>query len=135
MDEPKQDGLDPAIEARVDDWLGRMSLEEKVAQMHGTELFPSDLIYPTADNERLGVPGFRMVDGPRGVAVGQTTTFPVGMARGATWDPELEYRVGEAMGAEARARGANVLLAPTINILRHPAWGALRRPTARTCTT
>ncbi|MCA9627763.1 MAG: glycoside hydrolase family 3 protein, partial [Myxococcales bacterium] len=123
VDEPKQDGLDPAIEARVDDWLGRMSLEEKVAQMHGTELFPSDLIYPTADNERLGVPGFRMVDGPRGVAVGQTTTFPVGMARGATWDPELEYRVGEAMGAEARARGANVLLAPTINILRHPAWG------------
>lgn len=107
----------------MDDWLGQMSLEEKSAQMHGTELFPADRIYPTPDNERLGIPGFRMVDGPRGVAVGQTTTFPVGMARGATWDPELEREIGRAMGLEARARGANVLLAPTINILRHPAWG------------
>lgn len=123
VNEPDDSGLDPAIEARVDEWLGQMTLEEKVAQMHGTELLPADLIYPTPDNERLGIPGFRMVDGPRGVAVGQTTTFPVGMARGATWDPELEYQVGEAMGAETAARGANVLLAPTINILRHPAWG------------
>ncbi|MGE0320843.1 MAG: beta-glucosidase [Polyangiaceae bacterium] len=123
VDKPDNTGLDPAIESQVDDWLGQMTLEEKVAQMHGTELLPADRIYPTADNERLGIPGFRMVDGPRGVAVGQTTTFPVGMARGATWDIELEYRVGEAMGAETAARGANVLLAPTINILRHPAWG------------
>ncbi|MCA9639734.1 MAG: glycoside hydrolase family 3 C-terminal domain-containing protein [Polyangiaceae bacterium] len=121
--QPDDTGLDPAIESRVNDWLGQMSLEEKVAQMHGTVLFAADKVYPTADNERLGIPGFRMVDGPRGVAVGQTTTFPVGMARGATWDIELEYRVGEAMGAETAARGANVLLAPTINILRHPAWG------------
>lgn len=120
---PDDNGLDPVIEAKVDAWLTQMTLEEKAAQMHGTELFPADRIYPTADNQRLGIPGFRMVDGPRGVAVGATTTFPVGMARGATWDPELERKVGAAMGLETRARGANVLLAPTINILRHPAWG------------
>ena len=45
------------------------------------------------------------------------------MARGATWDPELEEQVGEAMGKEARAQGANLVAAPCINLLRHPAWG------------
>jgi beta-glucosidase len=65
-----------------------------------------------------------MADGPRGVGpVQDATTFPVGMARGATWDPALERRVGAAMGRELRAAGGNVLLAPTINNLRHPGWG------------
>ena len=65
-----------------------------------------------------------MADGPRGVAPVQgATTFPVGMARGATWDPALERRIGAAMGRELRAAGGNVLLAPTINNLRHPGWG------------
>jgi len=45
------------------------------------------------------------------------------MARGATWDPELERRVGKVMGLETLAKGGNVLLAPTINVLRHPSWG------------
>lgn len=72
----------------------------------------------------LGIPGFARVPGPRGVTAlaGNGTAFPVSMARGATWDPALEERVGEAIGREARARNANVLLAPTLNILRHPRW-------------
>ncbi len=45
------------------------------------------------------------------------------MARAATFSPELEERVGEAMGREARALGVNLVLAPCINVLRHPAWG------------
>ena len=47
-----------------------------------------------------------MVDGPRGVGqyAGHATAFPVGSARGATWDPDLEEQVGEAMGAEVRAK-------------------------------
>ena len=45
------------------------------------------------------------------------------MARGATWDAALEQRVGEAIAEEVRAKGASVLLAPTINLLRHPRWG------------
>jgi beta-glucosidase len=114
------------IEARVEDLLGRMTLEEKVEQMHGAG-FPADSrgLYPTRDNTRLGIPGFTMVDGPRGVsaATGFATTFPVGSARGATFDTDLERRVGRAMGEEARARQANVLLAPTINLLRQPQWG------------
>jgi beta-glucosidase len=66
-----------------------------------------------------------MVDGATGVSssAGTATAFPVPSGRGATFDPELEAKVGSAIGAEARARGADVLLAPVINILRHPAWG------------
>jgi beta-glucosidase len=100
-----------------------MSLEEKVDQMHGSQLGPINDLYWTPDNTRLSIPGFRMVDGPRGVRAGMATTFPVGMARGATWDPALETRVGEAIGLETAAKGGNVILAPTINVLRHPAWG------------
>ena len=73
--------------------------------------------------ERVGFPGFSFADGPRGVVVGNATAFPVPMARGATWDPELEYRVGEAIGAELRASGATLFGGVCINVLRHPAWG------------
>ena len=45
------------------------------------------------------------------------------MARGATWDPALEERVGEAIGAEIRAQGGNFFGGVCINLLRHPAWG------------
>lgn len=111
------------LAARVDDLLARMTLEEKVAQMHGLQREPIDGLYHTPSNERLGIPGFRMVDGPRGVRAGKATAFPVGMARGATFDPDLERRVGEAIALETRARGGNVLLAPVVNLLRHPSWG------------
>lgn len=72
---------------------------------------------------RLGIPGIRFSDGPRGVTVGQCTAFPVTMMRAATWDPELEERVGVAMGREARVKGANYSGAVCVNLLRHPAWG------------
>src|SRR4051812_23060753 len=51
---------------------------------------------------RLGIPGLRFSDGPRGVVMGASTAFPVSMARGATWDTALEERIGDAIGAEAR---------------------------------
>lgn len=111
------------VERRVDDLLARMTLAEKVEQLHGLQREPIEGLYHTPANERLGIPGFRMVDGPRGVRTGKATAFPVGMARGATFDPELERRIGEAMGLETSARGGNVLLAPCINLLRHPSWG------------
>jgi beta-glucosidase len=72
---------------------------------------------------RLGVPGVRFSDGPRGAVIGQSTAFPVPMARGATWDPDLEERIGEAIGAEIRAQGGNFFGGVCINLLRHPAWG------------
>ncbi|NYJ08532.1 beta-glucosidase [Petropleomorpha daqingensis] len=72
---------------------------------------------------RLGIPGLRFSDGPRGVVMGRSTAFPVSMARGATWDVELEERIGQVIGAEARAQGANFFGGVCINLPRHPAWG------------
>src|SRR5664280_1756902 len=73
--------------------------------------------------DRLGLPGFAFSDGPRGVVVDQATCFPVSMARGATWDVDLEERIGEAIGRELRAVGADLFGGVCVNVLRHPAWG------------
>jgi beta-glucosidase len=73
--------------------------------------------------ERLGLPGFAFSDGPRGVVVDRATCFPVSMARGATWDLDLEERIGEAIGRELRAIGADLYGGVCVNVLRHPAWG------------
>lgn len=112
-----------AVEARIDALLAQMTLADKIAQMHGSAL--SGGAWRTAELPALGIPGFGMLDGPRGVSglAGNATAFPVGIARGATWDRTLEARVGAAIGQEIRAKTASVLLAPTINILRHPRWG------------
>jgi beta-glucosidase len=72
---------------------------------------------------RLGIPGIRFSDGPRGAVIGNSTAFPVPMGRGASWDPDLEERIGEAIGAEIRAQGGNFFGGVCINLLRHPAWG------------
>ncbi len=72
---------------------------------------------------RLGIPGIRFTDGPRGIVMGRATCFPVSMARGATWDVDLEEEIGHAIGAEGRALGANLFAGVCINLLRHPAWG------------
>ncbi|MCU1399915.1 MAG: beta-glucosidase-like glycosyl hydrolase [Acidimicrobiales bacterium] len=79
--------------------------------------------FVAAEIERVGLPGIRFSDGPRGAVVGNATCFPVSMARGATWDPALEERVGDAIGTELRAIGANLTGAVCVNLLRHPAWG------------
>lgn len=76
-----------------------------------------------AEVPRLEVPGVAFSDGPRGAVVGNSTCFPVSMARGATWDPDLEELVGEAIGRELRALGATLTGAVCVNVLRHPAWG------------
>lgn len=120
------------VERRVKDTLARMTLSEKVELMAGQprKLFLNLLTGKkrytgyTASNEGLGIPEIRCLDGPRGVGLlYKTTCFPVSMSRGASWDPALEERVGEVMGYETRALGANMLLAPCINLLWHPRWG------------
>jgi beta-glucosidase len=80
-------------------------------------------VFVAGEVDRVGFPGIRFSDGPRGAVVANATAFPVTMARGATWDPDLEERIGEAIGRELRAVGANLTGAVCINLLRHPAWG------------
>lgn len=79
--------------------------------------------FPAGRIDEAAIPGIAFSDGPRGVVIGNGTCFPVPMARGATWDPALEERVGEAIGRELRALGADLTGAVCINLLRHPAWG------------
>jgi len=126
------------IEERIAKILPQLSLDEKISLMSGVlrntlgEIATSGLrpgqghgyTGYTVGIERLGIPRIKCLDGPRGVGFFyKTTCFPVGMARGATFDPALEEKVGEVMGYEARALGANMLLAPCINLLWHPRWG------------
>lgn len=125
--------IDSTINEEALNLLNNMSLEEKIALLSGDlPKFPTLVQmasvyhakpYPAGVNRRLGIPGIQLSDGPRGIVVGRSTCFPVSIARGATWDPELEEQVGEAMGIEARAQGANLVAAPCVNLLRHPAWG------------
>jgi beta-glucosidase len=114
--------------------LGELTLEEKIGLMSGDTGFWNGLAYmlgggysrqswAAGATPRLGIAGIRFADGPRGVVLPGATTFPVPMARGASWDPSLEERIGDAIGRELRASGANVTGAVCINLLRHPAWG------------
>jgi beta-glucosidase len=99
-------------------WLtAQMTMTEKIAQLHGTDWMD------TADNTRLGIPGFRTADGPHGLRGGKSTSFPVGVAMAATWEPELLERVGIAMGKEFRGRGRNQVLGPCMDITRDPRNG------------
>ena len=117
---------DEEIEKKAKNILYLMTVEEKVWQMGGN--MPAMPRYnhvpiPAGFDENLGIPGMNFSDGPRGVVVGNSTCFPVSMARGATWDLDLEERIGNAIGIEAKAQGANYFGGVCINLLRHPAWG------------
>jgi beta-glucosidase len=129
-----QKGLSPQeIAARIDGVIREATLEEKVAMMSGKGFFrqfkESGRRWGAAPYragggcERLGIPPLYFTDGPRGVARGNSTCFPVVMARGATFDPDLERRIGEAMSIEIRAQGCTLSGAVCVNLLRHPAWG------------
>lgn len=76
--------------------------------------------------QAAGIKDFIMRDGPRGVraVVGEykATSFAVAEARAASFDLDLEYRVGKVTGVEMKALHLDLMLAPTINVLRHPAW-------------
>ena len=114
--------------------VGQLTLDERLGCLDGDLPFWPGLVdmtsggyvthpWPAAHVDRLGIPGIDFADGPRGCVVGRSTAFPVAMARGASFDPDLEERVGDAIGAELRARGATYTGAVCINLLRHPAWG------------
>ena len=127
--------------------LQGLSLEEKADLIRGMPKFlPKQMswkdllrkpvnwtdVFRTPDNPKKKIRGFLFRDGPRGVNLDAqcpeghhcySTAFPVSIARGASFDIDLEYRIGRAVADETVAAGHTVILAPTINIVRHPAWG------------
>lgn len=112
-----------AIDQQVEALLEKMTLAQMFNEIRGLQAAPIEGLYHAGGDASLGLPTYRMVDGPRGARAGKATAFPVALARAATFDVDLERRVGLAIGKEVAAKGGNVLLAPTINLLRHPGWG------------
>lgn len=113
-----------SLEARVNDLFSRMTPDEKMDILTGTD-------FTTRPIPRLGVPAMGMADAGQGVrggtggTQGPATLFPAGVTMASTWDPALVGRIGQAIGAEAlnKGTGAQVLLGPAINIHRSPLGG------------
>ncbi|MGA3171518.1 MAG: glycoside hydrolase family 3 C-terminal domain-containing protein [Chthoniobacteraceae bacterium] len=106
------------VEARVEDLLGRLTLDEKIAMLSGSTYMSLRV------NPRLGIPEILMSDGPEGVrCYGPSTAYAGGLALAASWDVDLAQRVGTAIGRDARARGVHILLAPGMNLYRAPMDG------------
>ncbi|HEY2429267.1 MAG TPA: glycoside hydrolase family 3 C-terminal domain-containing protein, partial [Acidimicrobiales bacterium] len=73
----------------------------------------------------LCVPPLTLNDAGSGLGDGQigVTAYPAGIAQAASWDPALQFRLGQSLGGESAAKGINVLLAPDVNIARVPSDG------------
>ena len=134
--------------ASIDKVLKAMTLEEKVHFVIGTGMSgnsgggatvgATDLLLPGAAGTtypipRLGIPAIALADGPAGLRIqpireGDSNTyycthFPIGTLLASTWNQELVESVGKAMGEEVHEYGADVYLAPAVNIHRHPLNG------------
>jgi len=102
--------------------LAKMSLDEKLAMVHG---YPGDYVGDVNPNSRLNIPALHLEDGPQGVADGvqKTTCWPSALTVVATWDTNLMFNWGMAMGLEQRMKGTNIALGPMVNIARVPGDG------------
>ncbi|HMD25099.1 MAG TPA: glycoside hydrolase family 3 N-terminal domain-containing protein, partial [Streptosporangiaceae bacterium] len=105
------------------DLLAGLGLEDKVRLLTGADN------WSTCPLPAIGLRPMVMSDGPAGVR-GQTmderhpsASLPCPSALGATWDPGLVAELAFALGTEARSKGVDVLLAPTINVMRTPLGG------------
>lgn len=111
--------------------LAELTLDEKIDMIHAAGLFRTEGV------PRLGIPPFRMDDGPMGPREelhndnwaplyntrDRVTYLPSGSAVASTWNRELAHKAGQVLGAEARGRGKDVILGPSINIKRSPLCG------------
>lgn len=119
------------FDEKAKELVSQMTLEEKVTMMAGrckaTDSFGGGsynmVPYPFGGCERLGIPTLEFCDGPRGVVSGNSTCFPVSMARGATFDPDLEREVGHVIGKEILANGGNYFGGVCMNIPYNPGAG------------
>ncbi len=99
--------------------LDAMTLEEQVSLLSGADFWSLPAV------ARLGIGKLRVTDGPNGARGGgsliggvRSAAFPVGIAIGASWDPELARALGGALAEEVKSKSAHVSLAPTVNIQR-----------------
>ena len=111
--------------------IKKMTLEEKVAMLHGKHMFTSEGV------PAQGIADMVYADGPFGIreemephswnslhlTTDSATFFPTGSALAATWSEEMAYKYGTGMAREARLRGKDMILGPAINIQRIPTGG------------
>ncbi len=118
-------------EKEIDKLVKKLTLDEKIAMIHGASLFRSGAV------ERLGIPAIKTSDGPMGVRAefmddrwipsgnqdDMVSYLPSNSALASSWNPALARKMGYVLGTEARGRGKDVILAPGINIKRDPRCG------------
>lgn len=154
-DQPRYLNRQAPVEDRVTDLLGRMTLEEKVAQLQctlkkiewGKNLTASglggvgpllrsslpadaarkgnDIQKLAVENTRLHIPVLFHDEALHGLIGNKVTSFPQAIGLAATWDPALVTAIGGVIGKEARSRGIRQVLSPTINIARDVRWGRI----------
>lgn len=115
---------------KIRELIGKMTLEEKAGLCSGSDFWHTKAI------ERLGVPSMMVSDGPHGLrkqigdadhlgrnASIEAVCFPTGCALAASFDRDLIFKIGQALGEECQAEGVGVLLGPAVNIKRSPLCG------------
>ena len=137
--------LDPSqsVEARVEDLLGRMTLEEKIGQMCQNTKYPesheqlveagrvgslfnvtgaeqtNEVQRIAVERSRLGIPLIFGLD----VIHGYSTIHPIPLAMASSWDPEMAKKAASMAAAEASSEGIHWTFAPMVDIARDPRWG------------
>ncbi len=138
-----------AEQRKIDEIVAKMTLEEKAALVVGvgrnmpgqdganavarTQVLVPGAAGTTAGFEHLGITSMVLADGPAGLRISPTrtddsatyycTAFPIATLLASSWDTDLVYRVGQAMGKEVLEYGADILLAPALNLHRNPLCG------------
>lgn len=151
QDEPLRfDRISPAVEARVDELLRRMTLEEKVGQLVQEHVLPNSSGASGLD-ERIRAGGIGSIFGTTDLALinhyqriaveesrlhlplivgndiihGLRTVFPIPLAESCTWDPPLLQQAARVAAEEAAATGTNWIFAPMVDVSRDPRWGRI----------
>jgi len=120
-----------SVDVRIEDAISLMTLQEKIAMCHAQSKFS------TPGCPRLGIPEIWMSDGPHGVRMefqwdtwshaewtnDSCTVYPALSCLAATFNPELSFEYGNAIGEEARYRKKDIILGPGVNIYRTPLNG------------
>ncbi|MGA8530530.1 MAG: glycoside hydrolase family 3 C-terminal domain-containing protein [Acidobacteriaceae bacterium] len=118
---------DARYEARARAIVARMTLDEKLMELHGIHTAEHYRYVPGIP--RLGIPAFPMTNGPAGAGPGgaspqlPATALPAPIALAASWDPALAHRYGVIAAEETRGLASDLLEAPDINIVRVPQNG------------
>lgn len=139
---------DAPVDARVEDLLSRMTLEEKVQQltMHGLGAFPHigevvgvcdspfeglELIANQSkeakkhakEKTRLGIPPIQIAECLHGLLAYGATIYPQAIAQGSTWNPELIEQMSSQIALEASSVGVDQALSPLFDLIRDPRYG------------